>query len=50
VAKAKKSGQQVEYHELADYGHGPAWTRKIMADQLRLIDTYLKSGCGGGGL
>ncbi len=50
VAKAKKSGQKVEYHELADYAHGPAWTRKIMAEQLGYIDTYLTKGCGGGGL
>lgn len=50
VAKAKSSGQPVEYHEIADYAHGPAWTRKIMGDQLRLIDDYLGKGCGGGGL
>ena len=50
VAKAKNSGQPVEYHEIADYAHGPAWTRKIMGDQLRLIDDYLGKGCGGGGL
>jgi dipeptidyl aminopeptidase/acylaminoacyl peptidase len=50
VAKAKKSGQPVEYHKLADYAHGPAWTRKINADQLRLIDTYFAKGCGGSGL
>ena len=50
VAKAKASGQPVEYHALADYAHGPAWTRAIMADQLRLIDTYFASGCGGTGL
>lgn len=50
VAKAKNSGQPVEYHEIADYAHGPAWTRKIMGDQLTLIDDYLGKGCGGGGL
>ena len=50
VAKAKNSGQQVEYHAIADYAHGPAWTRKIMGDQLQLIDDYLGKGCGGGGL
>jgi dipeptidyl aminopeptidase/acylaminoacyl peptidase len=50
VSKAKKSGQPVEYYKLADYAHGPAWTRKINADQLRLIDTYLTKGCGGSGL
>ena len=50
VSKAKASGQPVEYHAIADYAHGPAWTRGIMADQLRIIDTYLASGCGGTGL
>ena len=50
VAKAKNSGQPVEYHEIADYAHGPAWTRAIMGDQLKLIDDYLTKGCGGGGL
>ena len=50
VAKARNSGQPVEYHEIADYAHGPAWTRAIMGDQLRLIDDYLTKGCGGGGL
>ena len=50
VSAAKKSGQEVVYHELADYAHGPAWTRKIMAEQLGYIDDYLADGCGGGGL
>jgi len=50
VAKAKGSGQPVVYHELADYAHGPAWTRKIMGDQLRLIENYLVRDCGGKGL
>lgn len=50
VNKAKGSGQPVEFHAIADYAHGPAWTRSIMADQLRLIDDYLGKGCGGGGL
>jgi len=48
--KARKAGQPVEYHVLPDYGHGPAWTRSIMAQQLGLIDKYLKQGCGGTGL
>ena len=48
--KARKSGQPVEYHVLPDYGHGPAWSRAIMAQQLGLIDRYLKQGCGGSGL
>ncbi|AXK73315.1 S9 family peptidase [Lysobacter sp. TY2-98] len=50
VSKAKASGRPVEYHELPDYAHGPAWTRAIFADQLKLIDDYLTTGCGGGGL
>lgn len=50
VNKAKGSGQPVEFHAIADYAHGPAWTRAIMGDQLRLIDDYLGKGCGGGGL
>jgi len=50
VAKARAAGKPVEYHEIADYGHGPAWTRAIMAEQLTLIDEYLTKGCGGGGL
>ncbi|WP_407352181.1 alpha/beta hydrolase family protein [Luteimonas sp. R10] len=50
VNKAGSSEQQVEYHPIADYAHGPAWTRAIMADQLRIIENYLQSGCGGGGL
>ncbi|WP_457418299.1 alpha/beta hydrolase family protein [Roseateles sp. P5_E7] len=50
VDKAKAAGKPVEYHVLADYAHGPAWTRKIMADQLNLISTYLAKGCGTGGL
>ena len=50
VNKAKQAGKPVVYHELADYGHGPAWTRKTFAEQLRLIDDYLAKECGGGGL
>ena len=50
VDKAKRAGKPVVYHELKDYAHGPAWTRAIMADQLRLIDDYLVKDCGGGGL
>ena len=48
--RARKAGQPVEYHVLPDYGHGPAWTRAVMAQQLGLIDNYLKQGCGGSGL
>jgi dipeptidyl aminopeptidase/acylaminoacyl peptidase len=50
VSKAKSRGQPVTYHEIADFGHGPAWTRKIMGDQLGLIEDYLTRGCGGRGL
>ena len=50
VARARQSGQPVTYHEVRDYGHGPAWTRAIMAEQLGHIDTYLRTGCGGQGL
>ncbi|MFT3755873.1 MAG: prolyl oligopeptidase family serine peptidase [Pseudoxanthomonas sp.] len=50
VAKAKQSKQPIVYHKLADYAHGPAWTRKIMADQLGYIEDYLLNDCSGGGL
>lgn len=50
AAKARSSGQPVEYHPIEDYAHGPAWTRKIMGDQLQLIENYLLKGCGGAGL
>lgn len=50
VSKAKSSSQPVLYHELADYGHGPAWTRKTMVEQLGLLENYLLKDCGGDGL
>jgi dienelactone hydrolase len=50
VSKAKGSGKPVVYHQLADYAHGPAWTRKIMKDQLGLIEDYLLHDCGSKGL
>ena len=50
VEKAKKSAQPVEYHVLADYGHGPAWKRDTNTKQLQLISSYFKTGCGGSGL
>lgn len=50
VAKAKKSGQPVVYHAFKDYAHGPAWTRAIMAAQLKAIEDYLLTDCGGSGL
>jgi acetyl esterase/lipase len=50
VARARSSGQDVQYHLIKDYAHGPAWTREIMAEQLGYIDDYLRTGCGGSGL
>jgi len=50
VSKAKGSKQPVVYHQIADYAHGPAWTRKIMGDQLRIIEDYLLRDCGAKGL
>lgn len=50
VSRARQSGQPVVYHEIADYGHGPAWTREIMGRQLGYIEDYLVNDCGGGGL
>lgn len=50
VSKAKSSKQPVVYREIADYAHGPAWTRKIMGDQLGYIEDYLLRDCGGKGL
>ncbi|WP_298578083.1 prolyl oligopeptidase family serine peptidase [uncultured Luteimonas sp.] len=50
VSRAKASGQPVVYHEIEDYGHGPAWTRAIMGRQLRYIEDYLLNDCGGSGL
>jgi acetyl esterase/lipase len=49
VDKAKLSGKPIEYHVLADYGHGPAWKRDTNIKQLQLISTYFKTGCGGAG-
>lgn len=50
VARARSSGQDVQYHLIKDYAHGPAWTRAIMAEQLGYIDDYFRTGCGGSGL
>lgn len=50
VSKAKSSKQPVVYHQIADYAHGPAWTRKIFGDQLRIIEDYLLRDCGAKGL
>ena len=50
VSKAKDSKQSVVYHAISDYGHGPAWTRKIFAEQLGYIEDYLLRDCGAKGL
>jgi acetyl esterase/lipase len=50
VSAARSSGQDIQYEVIPDYGHGPAWTRAIAAQQLRLVDDYLKNSCGEGGL
>ncbi len=50
VDRARQAGHEVQWHPIADYAHGPAWTRQVMAQQLGVIDDYLRSGCGGGGL
>jgi dipeptidyl aminopeptidase/acylaminoacyl peptidase len=50
VSKAKGSKSPVVYREIADYAHGPAWTRKIMGDQLSYIEDYLLRDCGAKGL
>ena len=50
VSKAKDSKQPVVYHTITDYAHGPAWTRKIMAEQLGYIEDYLLRDCGAKGL
>jgi len=50
VRGANASGQPVAYHVLADYAHGPAWTRETAAEQLSLLSDYLKTDCGPQGL
>ncbi|MCY7387217.1 MAG: prolyl oligopeptidase family serine peptidase [Burkholderiales bacterium] len=50
VDKAKSSKQPVVYHPITDYAHGPAWTRKIFAEQLGYIEDYLLRDCGAKGL
>ncbi|GAA0655902.1 alpha/beta hydrolase family protein [Brevundimonas lenta] len=50
VGAARGSGQDVQYHVVQDYAHGPAWTPAVEAQQLRLIEDYLRTGCGGNGL
>lgn len=37
VNKARGSGQPVEFHAIADYAHGPAWTRAIMGDRKSVV-------------
>ncbi|WP_269516120.1 alpha/beta hydrolase family protein [Brevundimonas subvibrioides] len=50
VRGANNSGQPVAYHVLTDYAHGPAWTRETAAEQLGLLESYLRTDCGPGGL
>ena len=50
VDKARRSKQAVVYHTIPDYAHGPAWTRKIFAEQLGYIEDYLLRDCGAKGL
>lgn len=50
VDRARQAGHDVQWHPIKDYAHGPAWTREVMAQQLGVIDDYLRDGCGGGGL
>ena len=50
VSKAKQSKQPVVFHQLADFAHGPAWTRKIFAEELHYIEDYLMHDCGAKGL
>lgn len=50
VSKAKGGKVPVVYKEIADYAHGPAWTRKIFGDQLAYIEDYLVRDCGSKGL
>lgn len=50
VSKAKAAKQPLIYHEIADYAHGPGWTRKIHAEELSLLENYLLKDCGGKGL
>jgi dipeptidyl aminopeptidase/acylaminoacyl peptidase len=50
VSKAKGAKQPVVYHELADFAHGPAWTRKTLGEELTYIEDYLLKDCGGKGL
>jgi acetyl esterase/lipase len=50
VRNARNSGQNVQYTVLKDYAHGPSWTRATAAEQLSLLENYLKTGCGPGGL
>ena len=50
VSRARGSGQPLEYYVIDNYAHGPYWTTAINAEVLGHIDTYLREGCGGGGL
>lgn len=50
VDGAKTAAAPIVFHRIDDYAHGPAWTRKTMAQQLGFIEDYLQHGCGGSGL
>lgn len=50
VSAARSSGQDVQYHVLRDYAHGPSWSRATAAEQLGYLESYFQSGCGGSGL
>ena len=50
VNAARGSGQDVQFHVLKDYGHGPAWNRATAAEQLGYLESYFQTGCGGNGL
>jgi dipeptidyl aminopeptidase/acylaminoacyl peptidase len=50
VSKAKSAKAPVVYKEFADYAHGPAWTRKVNADTLSMLEDYFTKDCGGKGL
>jgi len=48
LAGARQSGQDVQYRELADFAHGPSWTRATQAEHLKMLEDYFKTGCAGG--
>ncbi|MDO1559758.1 prolyl oligopeptidase family serine peptidase [Brevundimonas sp. 2R-24] len=48
--RARAAGRDIRYEELPDFAHGQAYTREVNQRQLRLIEEYLRTGCGGSGL